>query len=141
MLTTIVAIIRCNKSLNKYKLLLQKEANLQDATQFLQPFYKTTNVISGSIYTTLAFIATILDPYIKLELIPANMNTEVNHAIFSNIFRSENFAPILNNSLTNSETPLNLSYTEKVAQKRRTNTFTDRTDKFIQYLNKAVLSI
>ncbi|CAG8840505.1 13809_t:CDS:2, partial [Gigaspora margarita] len=181
-------IIRYNKSLNKYKLSLQKEADLQAATQFLRPFYKTMNVLSGSTYTTLglsillvddiintilscirnstsseflkaattqisdklqkytdkiynkmAFIAAIFDPRIKLELIPADMNTEVNRAIFNNIFRSEYFAPILNNSLTNSETLLNLSYTEQVAHKKRTNTLTNRTNEFTQYLNEAVL--
>ncbi|CAG8655761.1 42890_t:CDS:2 [Gigaspora margarita] len=142
-----ISIIRYNKSLNKYKLLLHKEADLQTATQFLHPFYKTTNVLSRSTYTTLAattqmsnklqkytdkiynktvFIAAILDPHIKLELIPADMNTEVNCAIFNNIFRSEYFVPILNNSSTNLETPLNLSYTEQVAYKRKTNTLTDR---------------
>ncbi|CAG8774393.1 27995_t:CDS:2 [Gigaspora margarita] len=158
------------------------------ATQFLRPFYETTNVLFGSTYTILgfsillvddiintissyiqnstspeflkavatqmsdklqkymdeiynktAFIAAILNPCIKLELIPADINMEVNCAIFNNVFRSEYFAPILNNSLTNSETPLNLSYTEQVAYKRRINTFTDRTDEFTQYLNKAVL--
>ncbi|CAG8836325.1 35409_t:CDS:2, partial [Gigaspora margarita] len=157
--TTIAAIIRCNKNLNKYKLLPQKEADLQAATQFLQPFYETTNVLSSSTYTTLdlsillvndivntissyiqnsaspeffkaaatqmsdklqkymdeiydktAYIATILDPHIKLELIPADMNTEANCAIFNN----------------------------QIAQKR-TNTLTNRTDEFTQYLNEAVL--
>ncbi|CAG8743974.1 4367_t:CDS:2, partial [Gigaspora rosea] len=67
------------------------------------------------------------------------MNTEVNRAIFNNVFRSEYFAPILNNSSTNSETPLNLSYTEQVAHKRRTNTLTNRTDEFTQYLNEATV--
>ncbi|CAG8839678.1 7436_t:CDS:2, partial [Gigaspora margarita] len=89
----------------------------------------------------MAFIATILDSYIKLELISDNMNTKVNCTIFNNVFRSEYFAPILNNSSTNSEIPLNLSYTEQVAQKRKTNTLTNRTDKFTQYLNKDVLPI
>ncbi|CAG8818738.1 18721_t:CDS:1, partial [Gigaspora rosea] len=36
-------------------------------------------------------------------------------------------------------TPSNLSYTEQITQKRRTNTLTDRTDEFTQYLNEAVL--
>ncbi|CAG8820376.1 35320_t:CDS:2, partial [Gigaspora margarita] len=167
--TTIAAIIRRNKSLNKYKLSLQKEADLQAATQFFRPFYETTNVLSGSTYTTLgfsillvddivntissciqnsaspeflktaaiqmsdklqkytdkifdntAFIAAILDPHIKLELIPADMNTEVNRAIFNNVLRSEYFLLILSNSSTNLETPSNLSYTKQIAQKRRT---------------------
>lgn len=34
---------------------------------------------------------------------------------------------------------MNLSYTEQIAQKRRTNTLTNRTDEFTQYLNEAVL--
>ncbi|CAG8668884.1 22330_t:CDS:2 [Gigaspora margarita] len=170
MATTIVAIIRHNKSFSKYKLSLQKEADLQAATQFLQPFYETTNVLFGSTYATLvfrfcfpeflkaattqmfdklqkytdeiydkiAFIAAILDSRIKLELIPADMNTEVNRAIFNNVFRFEYFVPILSNSFTNLETPSNLSYTEQIAQKKR-NIFTNRTDEFTQYLNEAVL--
>ncbi|CAG8685632.1 27596_t:CDS:2, partial [Gigaspora margarita] len=107
------------------------------ATQMFDKLQKYTD----EIYDKMAFIAAILDPHIKLELIPADMNMEVNRAIFNNVFRSKYFAPILNNSSTNSETPLNLSYTEQVAHKRRTNTLTDRTDEFTQYLNKAVLPI
>ncbi|CAG8817119.1 40977_t:CDS:2, partial [Gigaspora margarita] len=71
------------------------------------------------IYDKIAFIAAILDLHIKLELIPADMNTEVNRAIFNHVFRSEYFALILNNSSTNLERPLNLSYTEQIAQKKK----------------------
>ncbi|CAG8834013.1 32410_t:CDS:2 [Gigaspora margarita] len=128
---TISAIIRRNKKLEKFKLTLQKKTNLQAAAQFLKPFYETSNVLSGSTYTTLgisilliddivknislciqnlespkflktvttqmfekiqkyankiydktAFIAAILYPWIKLELISVDMNTEANRTIF-----------------------------------------------------------
>lgn len=46
------------------------------------------------IYDKTAYIAAIIDPRIKLELIPADMNTKANCAIFNNAFRSEYFAPI-----------------------------------------------
>ncbi|CAG8747825.1 9708_t:CDS:2, partial [Dentiscutata heterogama] len=131
--TTISAIIRRNKNLEKFKLTSQDETNLQVTTQFLKPFYETTNVLSDSTYTTLgisillindivenvsaciqdptsseflkiaaiqisekiqkytneiydkiAFIAAILDPWIKLELMPIDMNNEANHTIFNN---------------------------------------------------------
>ncbi|CAG8565512.1 290_t:CDS:2 [Dentiscutata heterogama] len=182
--TTIAALIRCNKNLNKYKLTPQEESNLQATTQFLQPFYETTNIFSGSTYTTLgisilliddivdtissyiqnstsleflevaatqmsnkiqkytndktAFMAAILNSQIKLELIPDDINTEANRAIFNNIFRTEYSALSLNNSSTNSEI-LNLSYTEKIAQKKRkTNIINNRTDEFNQYLSEAI---
>lgn len=124
----------------------QEEINLQATVQFLKPFYETTNVLSGSTYTTLgisilliddivdnisscilnpespeflktaatqmsekiqkyaneiydktAFIAAVLDPRIKLELMPADMNTEANCTIFNNILRAEYATLILNN--------------------------------------------
>ncbi|CAG8721395.1 9535_t:CDS:1, partial [Cetraspora pellucida] len=149
MSTTISAIIRHNKNLNKFKLTSQEETNLQAAMQFLKLFYETTNVFSSSTYMTLgilillindivdnissciqdltsleflktaatqmsekiqkytneiydktAFITAILDPQIKLELIPADMNTEANNAVFNNIFRTEYAELILNNSST-----------------------------------------
>ncbi|CAG8605177.1 7821_t:CDS:1 [Dentiscutata heterogama] len=178
---TISAIIRRNKNLEKFKLTPQDETNLQVTTQFLKLFYETTNVLSGSTYTTLgisilliddiienvlaciqdptspeflkiaaiqmsekiqkytneiynktAFIAAILDPRIKLELMPIDMNNEANHTIFNNVFRSEYADLILNNSSTsltssisststsstNLKVPLNLTYTEQIAQKR-----------------------
>ncbi|CAG8511384.1 15814_t:CDS:2, partial [Dentiscutata heterogama] len=63
---------------------------------------------------SISFVAAILDPRFKLELILADINTEVNHATFNNIFRSEYFALTLNNSSsTNLETLSNLSYTEQ----------------------------
>ncbi|CAG8610747.1 9160_t:CDS:1 [Cetraspora pellucida] len=163
MSTIIAALIRRNKNLNKYKLTLQEESDLQTIIQFLKPFYKTTNVLSGSTYMTLgisillinsivdtilshiqnstspeflktaatqmsdkiqkysneiydktAFIMAILDPRIKLELMPNDMNTEANSAIFNNIFRTQYSALTLNNSSTNLET-LNLTYTEQIA--------------------------
>ncbi|CAG8841748.1 5578_t:CDS:2, partial [Gigaspora margarita] len=90
--TTISAIIRRNKNLEKFKLTPQDKTNLQVTTQFLKPFYKTTNVLSGSTYTTLV--------------------------------------------------PLNLTYTEQIAQKRRkASTFTNKPDELTQYLNEAVLSM
>ncbi|CAG8718965.1 14265_t:CDS:2, partial [Cetraspora pellucida] len=46
-------IIRYNKNLDKFKLTLQEETNLQAAMQFLKSFYKTTNVLSSSTYMTL----------------------------------------------------------------------------------------
>ncbi|CAG8684895.1 33284_t:CDS:2 [Gigaspora margarita] len=163
--TMIVALIRRNNNLNKYKLIPQEESNLQAVTQFLKPCYETTNVLSGSTYMTLsvsivlidsivvtillylenptsleflkvaatqmlikvqkyaneiynkiAFIAAILDPRVKLELISKDMNNEANHAFFNNIFRSKYSSPILNNSSTNFE--INLIYTEQIAQKK-----------------------
>ncbi|CAG8726919.1 13195_t:CDS:1, partial [Dentiscutata heterogama] len=136
--TTISAIIRHNKNLNKFKLTLQEETNLHATTQFLKPFYEAINILSGSTYMTLgisiiliedivdnissyiqnlesseflktaatqmfekmqkyaskiydktAFIAAILDPRVKLELLPSDMNTEANYTIFNNIFRTE----------------------------------------------------
>ncbi|CAG8463628.1 1624_t:CDS:2 [Dentiscutata heterogama] len=178
--TTIAAIIRRNKKLNKFKLTLQEEANLQATTKFLEPFYETTNVLSSSTYITLgisilliddiidnisscihdstspeflkeaatqmfgkiqkytneiydktAFIAAILDPRIKLELISDDMNTEANCSIFNNIFRTEYSNLILNSLSTNLEVPLNLIYTEQVAQKKRkTNTPANKPDEF-----------
>ncbi|CAG8672310.1 16107_t:CDS:1 [Dentiscutata heterogama] len=164
--TTIATLIKHNKNLNKYKLTLQEKSDLQTITQFFKPFYKTTNVLSGSTYTTLgisillidsivdtislhiqnstsseflktaaiqmsdkiqkysneiydktAFIAAILDPQIKLELMPDNMNTKANSAIFNNIFKTQYSALTLNNSSTNLKM-LNLTYTEQIAQKK-----------------------
>ncbi|CAG8716475.1 10521_t:CDS:2, partial [Cetraspora pellucida] len=96
--TTIAALIRCNKNLNKYKLTSQEESDLQTITQFLKPFYETTNnstslkflktattqmsdkiqKYSNEIYDKTAFMAAILDPRIKLKLMPDDMNTEAN---------------------------------------------------------------
>ncbi|CAG8641270.1 38431_t:CDS:2 [Gigaspora margarita] len=187
--TTIAALIRCNNNLNKYKLTPQEESDLQAITQFLKPFYETTNVLSSSTYMTLgisivlmdsivgtislylqnptspeflkaaatqmstkvqkyaneiydkiAFMAAILDPRVKLKLMPEDVNNEANRAFFNNIFRSEYSSPILNNLSTNSE--INLTYIEQIAQKkRRTNVLINRMDEFNQYLNKAILSM
>ena len=59
--TTIAALIRRNKNLNKYKLTPQKESDLQTVTQFLKPFYETTNVLSGSTYMTLGISILLID--------------------------------------------------------------------------------
>ncbi|CAG8839951.1 40933_t:CDS:2 [Gigaspora margarita] len=83
------------------------------ATQMLDKIQKYTN----EIYDKTAFIAAILDPQIKLDLIPDDINTEKNCVIFNNIFRMEYSALSFNNSSTNSEL-LNLTYTEKIAQKK-----------------------
>ncbi|CAG8776462.1 9319_t:CDS:2 [Gigaspora margarita] len=169
--TTILAIIRRNKKLEKFKLTPQEETNLQAAAQFLKPFYETTNVLSGSTYMTLgtlillinnivknislciqnlespeflktaatqmskkiqkyankiydkmAFIATILDPQIKLKLIPVDMNTKVNRTIFNNIFRTEyaelvlnNFSTYLTSSTTHTSSPSSIFVTSSTS--------------------------
>ncbi|CAG8578346.1 11694_t:CDS:2, partial [Scutellospora calospora] len=138
MLTTIATVIRHNKNFHKFKLTLQEEANLHTAIQFLELFYETTNVLSGSTYTTLGisilliddiidnillyihdsttFIAAILDPQIKLELISNDMNIEANCSIFNSIFKTKYSNLILNSLPTNLEVPLNLIYTEQIAK-------------------------
>ncbi|CAG8849229.1 33093_t:CDS:2, partial [Gigaspora margarita] len=45
--------------------LLQKEADLQAATQFLRPFYETINVLSRSMYTTLGLSILLVDDIIN----------------------------------------------------------------------------
>ncbi|CAG8857375.1 33836_t:CDS:1, partial [Gigaspora margarita] len=59
--TTIVALIRRNNNLSKYKLTPQEESDLQATTKFLHPFYETTNVLSGSTYTTLGISIILID--------------------------------------------------------------------------------
>ncbi|CAG8833262.1 7140_t:CDS:2, partial [Gigaspora margarita] len=135
-------LIRYNNNLNKYKLILQEESDLQAITQFLNPFYETTNVLFGSIYMTLgisivlmdsivdtislylqnptsleflkvaatqmltkvqkytnkiydkiAFMAAILDPRIKLELMPEDMNNKANYE-FNQTVLSMNIDPL-----------------------------------------------
>ncbi|CAG8823562.1 1855_t:CDS:2, partial [Gigaspora margarita] len=61
MSTMIAALIRCNNNLKKYKLTPQEESDLQAVTQFLKPFYETTNVLSGSTYTTLGVSIVLMD--------------------------------------------------------------------------------
>ncbi|CAG8817579.1 356_t:CDS:2, partial [Racocetra persica] len=134
----------------------EEDSDLQAVTQFLQPFYEITNILSGSTYITLglsallmddiidvissyiqdsssfqflktaaiqmieklnqyidyiydkaAFIASILDSRIKLELIPVNMNTPENQNYFSQIFQE----------------------------------YSDPTDELTKYLNEATLPI
>ncbi|CAG8816047.1 38293_t:CDS:2, partial [Gigaspora margarita] len=65
MATTISAIIRHNKKLEKFKLTLQEKTNLQAAAQFLKPFYETTNVLSGSTYTTLGILILLIDDIVE----------------------------------------------------------------------------
>ncbi|CAG8590520.1 20050_t:CDS:1, partial [Racocetra persica] len=65
MLTTIVALIRYNKTLNKYKLTSQEESDLQAMTQFLQLFYETTNILSGSTYTILGISILLIDDIVN----------------------------------------------------------------------------
>ncbi|CAG8691692.1 18507_t:CDS:2 [Gigaspora margarita] len=65
-------------------------------TQMFEKIQKYAN----EIYDKMAFIAAILDPRIKLELIPVDINTEANHTIFNNIFRTEYADLVLNNSST-----------------------------------------
>ncbi|CAG8734790.1 17243_t:CDS:2 [Gigaspora margarita] len=118
------------------------------ATQMSKKIQKYAN----EIYDKTAFIAAILDPQIKLELILADINTETNCTIFNNIFRAEYATLILNNpsatytfstssislissiSLTSSTSSIfpasptnlkvlsNLIYTEQIAQKKRKST-------------------
>ncbi|CAG8757451.1 27438_t:CDS:2, partial [Gigaspora margarita] len=65
MSTMISAIIRRNKNLEKFKLTPQDETNLQVTTQFLKPFYETTNVLSGSTYTTLGILILLIDDIVE----------------------------------------------------------------------------
>ncbi|CAG8571577.1 9452_t:CDS:2, partial [Dentiscutata heterogama] len=58
--TMISAIIRRNKSLNKFKFIPQKETNLQATAQFLKPFYDTTNILSSSTYMTLEILIILI---------------------------------------------------------------------------------
>ncbi|CAG8853617.1 2478_t:CDS:2, partial [Gigaspora margarita] len=107
------------------------------ATQMSDKIQKYTN----EIYDKTAFMAAILDPRVKLELMPDDINTEANRAVFNNIFRTEYSALSFNNSSTNSES-LNLTYTEKIAQKKRkTNMNSNRMDEFNQYLSEAITSM
>ncbi|CAG8534554.1 256_t:CDS:2, partial [Dentiscutata heterogama] len=59
--TTIVAVIRYNKNLTKFKLTPQEETNLQVTTQFLKLFYETTNIPSSSNYITLNIAILLID--------------------------------------------------------------------------------
>ncbi|CAG8451077.1 5489_t:CDS:10, partial [Scutellospora calospora] len=180
----------CNKNLYKFKLTSQEEANLHAATQFLELFYETTNVLSSSTYITLgisillindiidnissyihdstsleflkeattqmsrkiqkytneiydkiAFIAAILNPQIKLELISNDMNTEANRSIFDSIFRTEYSNLILNSLLTNLEVLLNLIFTEQIVQKKHKTNTSNKPDEFTQYLTKDYLAV
>ncbi|CAG8823744.1 6394_t:CDS:2, partial [Gigaspora margarita] len=54
-------LIRRNNNLNKYKFMLQEKSDLQAITQFFKPFYKTTNVLSGSTYMTLGISIVLMD--------------------------------------------------------------------------------
>ncbi|CAG8770432.1 8764_t:CDS:2, partial [Racocetra persica] len=54
-------ILQRNKNLGKFKLTPQEETNLQAVTHFLKPFYETTNVLSGSTYTTLGILILLID--------------------------------------------------------------------------------
>ncbi|CAG8839029.1 5977_t:CDS:2, partial [Racocetra persica] len=128
---TIAAVMRHYSNLAYYRLSQEEDSDLQAVTQFLQPFYEITNILSGSTYVTLglsallmdniidvissyiqdssspqflktaaiqmieklnqymdhiydkaAFMASILDSRIKLELMPVNMNTPENQDYF-----------------------------------------------------------
>ncbi|CAG8443147.1 14941_t:CDS:2 [Dentiscutata heterogama] len=129
-------VMRYHNNLAYYKLTPQEDFDLQVVTQFLQPFYEVTKILSNSIYITLelsiflmndivdvirsciqdslsllflktaatqmlkklnqyivyiynkaAFIASVLDHQIKLELISINMNISKNYDFFNDIFQ------------------------------------------------------
>ncbi|CAG8441427.1 4277_t:CDS:1 [Acaulospora morrowiae] len=163
--TTIAAIIRQHSNLSKYQLTVQENANLQVITQFLRPFYETTNTLSGSkyailslsillindimeiiltqindpttptflkntaiqmskkaqkymnqIYSEISFIASVLDPRIKLELISNDINTTENQKLFNDILEIK-YSTTSYQTNMNMQTQTNLIYVEQVAQK------------------------
>ncbi|CAG8747479.1 25956_t:CDS:2, partial [Racocetra persica] len=68
---------RWNSTYLMLSLIPQEDSDLQVVTQFLQPFYEVTNIFSAS----------VLDPRIKLELMPVNINTPENRDFFNHIFQ------------------------------------------------------
>ncbi|CAG8731120.1 7584_t:CDS:2 [Racocetra persica] len=90
------------------------------------------------IYNKAAFMASILDPRIKLELIPVDMNTLENQNFFNQIFQEY----LSNNLSTNLaiENVLTMTiYAEQVAQKRRRVNAFNTMNEVTQYLNEATL--
>ncbi|CAG8563835.1 35654_t:CDS:2 [Racocetra persica] len=109
------------------------------ATQMLEKL----NQYIVYIYDKAAFIASVLDPRIKLELMPVNMNTPENRDFFNHIFQDYLMPELNANMVSNTKKLSNsMTYMEQVAQKqRRANVLSSSspTDELSQYLSKATL--
>ncbi|CAG8676065.1 22394_t:CDS:2 [Racocetra persica] len=97
------------------------------------------------IYDEAAFIVSVLDPRIKLELMPVNMNIPENCDFFNHIFQDYSVSELNINTVSNTKKLSNsMIYMEQVAQKRqRANVLSSSspTDELSQYLTKDFLAI
>ncbi|XP_011625335.1 uncharacterized protein LOC18439527 isoform X1 [Amborella trichopoda] len=100
-------------------------------------------IYSNQVYNLYTFISAILDPRIKKEFVPVDLNTDLNQEAARNHFMmnyaSGHFSSIPN-GYTNPQDRdggvQNVSFAEEIARKRRRVSMNNATDELTQYLSE-----
>ncbi|KAF8399182.1 hypothetical protein HHK36_015047 [Tetracentron sinense] len=107
---------------------------------------KKARSYNNQVYNTFTYMAAILDPRIKGELIPESLNSENNLEEARNHFMrnySTGHFPTLANgySAQDSEDGGNVSFAEEIARKKRRVSISTTTDELTQYLSEPPAAI
>ncbi|XP_020251663.1 uncharacterized protein LOC109829028 [Asparagus officinalis] len=107
---------------------------------------KSTRSFSTQIYSLFTFLASVLDPRIKKELIPENLNTEKNledaRSHFTVMYASVQFPATANGFGAQEAEETNVvSFAEEIARKRRRGNSITASDELSQYLSEPPLAI
>lgn len=102
---------------------------------------KKVRAYNSQVYNVFTYMAAILDPRIKNELVPENLNSESNLEDAKSHFL-RNYSSSLYSSMTNgfgvheSEDGGSVSFAEEIARKRRRMNMGTSTDELTQYLSE-----
>ncbi|XP_010265296.1 PREDICTED: uncharacterized protein LOC104603063 isoform X2 [Nelumbo nucifera] len=102
---------------------------------------KKSRSYNGQVYNVFTYMAAILDPRIKSDLIPESLNSENNLEEARNHFMrnySTSHFPAMANGYTaqDSEDGGSVSFAEEIARKRRRVSMSTATDELTQYLSE-----
>ncbi|KAH7650980.1 Tam3-transposase (Ac family) protein [Dioscorea alata] len=104
-----------------------------------------TRSFNNHAYNSFTFMAAVLDPRIKRELIPESLNSEKNLEEARDHFSrhySPNQFPCITNTYTGRDTEeVGVSFAEEIARKRRRASMIAATDELTQYLTEPLVPI
>ncbi|KAF5205383.1 Zinc finger bed domain-containing protein daysleeper [Thalictrum thalictroides] len=103
---------------------------------------KTARTYNSQVYNVFTYMAAILDPRIKSELVPENLNSESNledaRSHFLRNYSSSHFAAMANGyTIQENEDGGSISFAEEIARKRRRISMSTTTDELTQYLSES----
>ncbi|PIA63482.1 hypothetical protein AQUCO_00201079v1 [Aquilegia coerulea] len=103
---------------------------------------KTARTYNSQVYNLYTYMAAILDPRIKSELVPENLNSESNledaRSHFLRNYSSSHFPAMANGyTVQENEDGGSLSFAEEIARKRRRISMNTTTDELTQYLSES----